>query len=84
VRKIPAVATWIRQLIRSAGTSAQWHAQGPKSFVVSAALCGEHFGAVEVASHEDVTDRDGRCTNCEAVLKEEAVVTKEPSEVGTA
>jgi hypothetical protein len=78
------MATWIRQLIRPAGASSQWHAQGPKSFVVSAAVCGERFaGAVEVTPHEDKTDRDGRCANCETLLAERAAA-REASETGAA
>jgi hypothetical protein len=69
-------------LIRSADASGQWHAQGPKSFVVTSALCGEALGgAVEVAPHDDTTSRDGRCSACEARIAE---AERESSEAGAA
>ena len=76
------MATWIRQLIRSAGTSSEWHAQGTKSFFAASTLCEEPMtGAVEVAPHEDVTSRDGRCSACETRIAE---AEKETQEAGTA
>jgi hypothetical protein len=64
------MAKWIRMLSRPAGASGQWHVlASDKEFAIADALCGEKFpGAVEVASGEDRTERDGRCSACEARL----------------
>lgn len=71
------MAKWVRQLIRPAAASAQWHVLGSdKEFATASALCGERLpGAVEVASSDERTAADGHCSACEAKLatREEAL-----------
>lgn len=66
------MAKWIRLLSRPAGSSRQWHVLAiEKEFAVANALCGERFpSAVEVASGDERTQREGRCPTCETGLAE--------------
>ncbi len=64
------MAKWVRQLMRPAGASAQWHVLGSdKEFATADALCGERLSSsVEVAPSDERTVTDGRCHLCEARL----------------
>lgn len=64
------MAKWIRELIRPAGASSQWHVLGSdKEFAAASSMCGERFpSAVEVAPSDERTERDGRCPACESAL----------------
>jgi uncharacterized protein with PIN domain len=75
------MAKWIRLLSRPADASSKWHFLAvEKEFASANALCGERFaGPVEAATGEDVTERDGRCPDCEARLaakQSEAVASR--------
>jgi hypothetical protein len=64
------VSDWIRQLIRASGASTQWHVARDKGFTTTA-FCGAKFeGPIEIASSDDRTEKDGRCSTCELKLAE--------------
>jgi hypothetical protein len=73
-----SVAKWVRLLSRPANASSQWHVlASDREFTIANALCGERLpSAVEVASDEDRTERDGRCPTCETALAEKQSETR--------
>lgn len=58
------MSDWIRPLFREASASTTWHIARVKG-ATTTTFCGESIhGALEVASSEERTERDGRCEEC--------------------
>lgn len=71
---------WIRPLYREAATSPTWHVAHDKG-VTTTTFCGEKIhGPLEIATHEERTERDGRCEQCGRLFAER----RERSVIGAA
>ena len=64
------MAGWVRPLYRDDRASSTWHVARDKGFT-STTYCGEKItGPLEIATHEDKPEREGRCDTCVRVEAE--------------